>query len=595
MQVRAVLCETRAMAEQGMRSLRSARRFPFAWRPIPGMVGGVRLIVIRLVRLSLLALAVLCLREAQLRRQAAVDVEALTAERVRDFFPEAAEVGPPGAGQVWLEVCDAQGRRLGSVAQTAPESDRVIGYSGSTNTLIARDADGVIIGLRVLRSGDTPDHLAEVVSKRAFFKQFTGRKAEELRGLAPDAVAGATLTSTAIAEGVLRRLGGAMAESARFPEAIQLGEVQALEPAAAELRKLERGGGWAVLDAGGRRIATVLRTAPVTDTLVGYKGPSDTLVLLDAAGERVRGIALRKSYDTARYVGIMTGDAYFMNLFNGRTMAELAELDFKEAKVEGVSGATESSWALAEGLKRRAARWEQERSMPLGWWAGARWRWQDTGHVLVVAAAMLMAFTPLRGRAWVRHGHHALLVVYGGLVSGEMLSQGLLTGWAGAGTPWRSAPGLVLLAAVALLGPVWTRRQLYCHHICPHGAAQQLLAGWARWRWSPPRWLERLLERAPFVLLGFIVCAVMLAWRVDVNLLEPFDAYVFRVAGWGVITLAAAGLLWSVFTPLAYCRYGCPTGALFKLLRVSGRADRLGWREAVAAGCVLTAWGMSHV
>lgn len=554
----------------------------------------MKLLLVRSLRLGLLGLAVFCLRDAQGRRQAEADAQALTAERVRDFFPEAAEVRAATPGQPWHEVRDAAGKRLGSVAQTAPESDRIIGYSGATNTLIARDAAGVILGLRVLRSGDTPDHLAEVVSKRAFFNQFRGQKSEDLRGFTPDAVAGATLTSTAIAEGVLRRLGGTVAESSRFPDPITLEEVRALEPAAAALQRLERGAGFAVLDAGGQPIATVLRTAPVTDTLVGYKGPSDTLVLLDAAGERVRAIALRKSYDTARYVGYMTGDSYYMNLFNGRTMEELAALDFKEAKIEGVSGATETSWALAEGLKRRAAAWQQERSLLPEWWLKARWRWQDTGHAAVLLAAFLMAFTPLRGRPWARHGHHLLLVAYGGFVSGEMLSQGLLAGWAGAGTPWRSAPGLVLLAAVALLGPVLSKRQLYCHHICPHGAAQQLLAGRLGWRWSPSRRLDALLGRLPFVLLAFVLFAAMLAWPVDLNQLEPFDAYLFRVAGWGVIALAAGGLLWSVFTPLAYCRYGCPTGALFKLLRVSGREDRPGWRELAAAACVMIAWGMSH-
>ena len=554
----------------------------------------MRLFLLRLTRLALLAMAVLCVREAHWRRQKVADAAALTAERVRDFFPEAAEVLAAPGGGAWQEVRSAEGRRLGSVAQTAPESDRVIGYSGTTNTLIVRDAAGVVIGLRVLRSGDTADHLAEVVAERSFFKQFTKKKPEELRGWVPDAVAGATLTSTAIAEGVLRRLGGEVAESARFPEAITLAEVQALEPKAAALKSGERGA-LAVLDTQGQRIATVLRTAPVTDTLVGYKGPTDTLVLLDAAGEKVRGIAVRKSYDTARYVGVMTGDRYFMNLFNGRTLEELAALDFEEAKIEGVSGATESSWALAEGLKRRAARWQEEQTVLPDWWAKARWRWQDTGHVVVLVAAFLMAFTPLRGRAWARHGHHALLVIYGGLISGEMLSQGLMTGWAAAGTPWRSAPGLVLLAVVALLGPVVTRRQLYCHHICPHGAAQQLLAGRLRWRWSPSRKVEAWLTRVPYALLGLVMVAVILGWKLDVNALEPFDAYLFRVAGLGVIVLAVAGLVWSAFTPLAYCRFGCPTGALFKLLRVSGQGDRWGWREAVAAVGVLLAWGASHV
>lgn len=552
----------------------------------------MRLFSVRLVRLGLLALAVLCLREAQGRRQAAADAGALAAERVRDFFPAAAAVRAPVSGP-WHEVVDAAGGRLGEVCQTAPESDRVIGYSGATNCLIARDAGGKILGVRVLRSGDTADHLAEVVAERSFFQQFRGKTAAELKGLVPDAVAGATLTSSAIAEGVLRRLGGEVGESLRFPEAVTLAEVRALEPAAAALREVP-GRGLEVLDAGGRRVAWAVRTAPVTDTLVGYKGPSDTLLLLDAAGEVVRGMALRKSYDTRRYVGYVTGDAYFMGLFNGRRMTELAALDFKEAKIEGVSGATETSWAVAEGLKRRAEAWLAGQGVLPGWWAEVRWRWQDTGHVLVLAGALVMALTRLRGRAWARHAHHALLVVYGGFISGEMLSQGLMTGWAGAGTPWRNAPGLVLLAAVALLGPVFSRRQLYCHHVCPHGAAQQLLARRLRWQWSPGRRLEGWLSRVPFLLLGFIMVVALLGLGVDVNALEPFDAYLFRIAGGGVIALAVAGLVASAFTPLAYCRFGCPTGAVFKLLRVTGEADRLGWREAAAAGVILLAWGMSH-
>lgn len=554
----------------------------------------MRLFFIRVVRLSLVVLAVMCLREAQSRRQAEVDAGALAAERIRDFFPAAAEVETMGMGP-WFEVRDAEGAVLGSVAQTAPESDRIIGYSGSTNTLIARDRAGVILGLRVIRSGDTSDHLAEVVSKRSFFNQFRGKRAEELQDLVPDAVAGATLTSSAIAEGVMRRLGGRVGESLRFPDEITLDEVQELEPEAASLDRLVADQSFAVLDGEGKRIGVVLRTAPVTDTLVGYKGPTDTLVLLDAAGEKVRSIRLRKSYDTKRYVGYVTGDGYFMSLFNGRTMGELAELDFKEAKIEGVSGATETSWAVAEGLKRRAASWQTKQSALSAWLATVRWRWQDSGHVVVLLSALVMAFTPLRGRAWLRHVHHVFLVGYSGFMVGEMLSQGLLVGWAGAGAPWRTAPGLVLLVVLALLGPVVTRKQLYCHHICPHGAMQQLLAKRLGWQWSPSRRVDRWLSRVPFVLLALVLFAAMLAWRLDLNALEPFDAYLFRVAGWGVIALAVAGLVWSLFTPLAYCRYGCPTGAVFKLLRVTGAGDCLGWREVLIAVAIVIAWGLSHV
>jgi NosR/NirI family nitrous oxide reductase transcriptional regulator len=75
-------------------------------------------------------------------------------------------------------VKDASGIALGQVMQTAPESDDIIGYSGSTNTLIALDRNRRILGLRVLRSGDTTDHLAEVIRHREFFGQFYQKKAQ---------------------------------------------------------------------------------------------------------------------------------------------------------------------------------------------------------------------------------------------------------------------------------------------------------------------------------------------------------------------------------------------------------------------------------
>ncbi|MDB6072562.1 MAG: 4Fe-4S binding protein, partial [Verrucomicrobiaceae bacterium] len=397
-----------------------------------------------------------------------------------------------------------------------------------------------------------------------------------------DGVSGATLTSSAIAEGVLQKL-GSKGPSLRFPEEITLAEVRDLDAHAASLRRSAvKADQWEVLDEAGKLIGITVRTAPTSDSVVGYKGPTDTLMLLDAEGRKVRGIRMRKSYDTKRYVGYVTDDSYFLRLFNEMPVDKLAALDFKQAKIEGVSGATETSWAMAEGLKRKAQAMVEGGEKTAGWLSGIRWRWQDTGHVVVLISALCMAFTRLRGIAWARHVHHALLVGYVGLLAGEMLSQALLAGWAKHGTPWRSAPGLVLLGMVALLGPVVTRRQIYCHHVCPHGALQQLLARRLPWQWRVPAGVSRWLERLPMALLAAVLFIVALELSFDLNGLEPFDAYVWRVAGLSTIVIAVIGLVAALFVPLAYCKYGCPTGAVFKLLRYTGDSDRLGKKDFVA-------------
>ncbi|WP_395717693.1 FMN-binding protein [Prosthecobacter sp.] len=536
-------------------------------------------IVLRLWRVALLAVAVIAIRRTQ-----QTEMLEMTVERVRDFFPAAAVLTSQSGMQV---VKDASGITLGHVMQTSPEADDIIGYSGPTNTLIALDSRGKVLGLRILHSADTTDHVAEVVGERSFFKQFTGKKATEAAGMKVDAVSGATLTSSAIAEGVLRRLGKSATTSLRFPDAITLDEVQKLEPKAVKLRESKtHPGSQEVLDANGNVIALAVRTAPAADGIVGYKGPSDTFMLMDAGGSKLRGLALRRSYDTEVYVGYVTGDPAFLKTFDGMALEQIANIDFAKAGVEGVSGATQTSYGVAEGVRVRAQSLLKEKEAKRGWWTRIRWRWQDTGHVTVILAALVMAFTRLRGIAWGRHAHHVLLVIYGGFIAGELLSQGLLAGWAAHGTPWRNASGLVLLTAVALLGPVFTSKQLYCHHICPHGALQQLLARRLRFQWSPSKQVERALTKMPFVLLAFVLSSVAFALPVDLNALEPFDAYVFRVAGWASIVIAVAGVIWSLVTPLAYCRYGCPTGALFKLLRFTGDADRFGMRDWLAAACV---------
>src|SRR5436190_2816351 len=66
----------------------------------------------------------------------------LDASRVRDFFPTAASLGPRDPDSGVQKVLDNAGATLGLVTQTAPESDKILGYSGPTNTLIACNAQG---------------------------------------------------------------------------------------------------------------------------------------------------------------------------------------------------------------------------------------------------------------------------------------------------------------------------------------------------------------------------------------------------------------------------------------------------------------------
>jgi thiamine biosynthesis lipoprotein ApbE/Na+-translocating ferredoxin:NAD+ oxidoreductase RnfG subunit len=514
---------------------------------------------------------------------AAQRVGHVTLAQAQRFFPSAARIGPRDLerGGHFVFAAD-RSEPIGYVLTTAPETDDLIGYSGPSNVLVALDASGSVIGTELLASGDTDDHVRLVRADEKFAHALDGWKPSGAPPPRVDAVSGATLTSAAVAEGITRRLAG-RAPSLRFPEPVTIEEVRDLFPSA--VRTAPDRDRLRVLDASGATLGFAVRTAPWSDNVSGYRGPSESLVALRPDRRTVLALRLRKSFDTPDYVASVRADDFWMRkLFVGKTTDDLARIEWDKGGVEGVSGATETSYAMAEGLRRR---FSATTAM-----AGARWmpRLRDWALAGVVAGACVMAFTHARGHQWARRAWQAVLIGYVGLASGDLLSLDLILGWAQHGAAWRAIPGLVLMLAATFAIPWASGRQIYCHQICPHGAAQQWLGAIRRKRRHVPAWLARPLEALPFALLAFCVVAAVRAWPLDLAEIEPFDAWAWRAAGVATISIAVAGLLASIFIPQAYCRYGCPTGALLRMLWSHGASDRFGRRDWFALALVAVAF-----
>ena len=90
----------------------------------------------------------------------------------------------------------------------------------------------------------------------------------------------------------------------------------------------------------------------------------------------------------------------------------------------------------------------------------------------------------------------------------------------------------------------------------------------------------------PWALLAVAILTAVLHWPLALVDLEPFDAYLPAVAGIAALVLFAVSLIASCFVPMAFCRHGCPTGALLDHLRLHRRADRLTWRDGMLLGCL---------
>ncbi|MEM8736223.1 MAG: FMN-binding protein [Planctomycetota bacterium] len=521
---------------------------------------------------------------------------AATLAATQQVVPSAASIEASSGDS--LNVFDASGKVIARAMQTSPVGDSFVGFSGPTNMLVITDSES-ILGVLVLSSLDTQEHVDQIERDSEFLPSFSGVAAGEPNALlAIDAVSGATLTSRAIQSAVVKRLTG-KSTSLMFSD-----------PDAERFRSkwfpdspLSRPSGqtraaWIISDDSGNVLGHLLNSSPAADSIVGYQGPSELWIAFDgeqlSADSKLIGLAIDRSYDNDPYVGYVREDSYFPTLFEGLTLAELAELDPFKAQVEGVSGATMTSLSATDALiataKATIVALESTQTINERRWL----TWGGTVTLSFLGFGIVIASSRLRGKRWLRLLYQIGLIALVGLTNGDMLSQAVIAGWSRNEIPWLSAFPLVMLCLAAVTFPMFSKQNVYCSHLCPHGAVQQLVRSRLPWQWKLPKWLITGLKLLPPVLLAWCVLVAVSGMAFSLVDIEPFDAWIFRLAGWPTIVVALVGLGFSLFSPMAYCRFGCPTGAMLGFLRFRGDSGNWTIRDTVAVALLLvaalTAW-----
>ncbi len=158
---------------------------------------------------------------------------------------------------------------------------------------------------------------------QAFLSQFRGLQLGAIdTEFHVDGVSGATLTSLAMAKGILLRLGGER-PSLFFPADLELEQLKSWK---LDVEQLDQA----------LKEQRLIRTGILSDDIVGYQGPSEAAVLLDKEG-RVQKIKLVRSFDNQPYVGYVQDDRYYWSPFIGKTLVEVAQMDLKAEGIEGIS------------------------------------------------------------------------------------------------------------------------------------------------------------------------------------------------------------------------------------------------------------------
>ena len=514
----------------------------------------------------------------------------ISVEEIRALIPDAAVIKPWERFPKLRKVMSVREEQVGTLLQTAPIGNNAIGYLGPTNLMVVLSADERILDIQILNSADTAEHVRAVADSSEFLNSYRGLW-WNFPGLWPeiDAVSGATLTSYAVKQAIQARA-GFRTNLSKFPDQIQGSELTTFYSDKLKLRientsddpNLVFG---SVYDSGNATVGYYLRSSPTGNSLSGYQGPTDTLIAFDLEF-RFLGSLIRSSYDNEPYVRYVKEDSYLDELLVGKKIDEI--VGFSESEYEGVSGATMTSLNVLSAIKITAKHLQKYESRAA---ENQNWIWITTECVtaLLCLGGIYFSFGGVNRRGKWRLVFQAVLIIYVGFIAGELLSQAVIVGWAQNGLPLTNAPGMVFLCLSALAVPVISKKNSYCDQICPFGALQQLSMKSGIRRVKLNRRVRRGLKLIPALLLIIVLFAASGHLKLNLASIEPFDAFSFRIAGWLTIAVALTGMMVSLFVPMAYCRYGCPTGAVLNFLRFNGQSGKISLRDGFAIAMLVFA------
>lgn len=336
---------------------------------------------------------------------------------------------------------------------------------------------------------------------------------------------------------------------------IELSEIHDLFPDAQQLQLLDTSY-FAVKDAENETVGSVLLSSPYSDGVKGYAGPTPLLIALDKEG-KIMQVRILANRETPGFLKSVTNAGFFES-WNGLTVDEALQKD-----VDAVSGATYSSRGIQNSLKARLAVVSRQSVAEA---TDNSALWPNLCILLVVVIALVCFFNPQKTKT-LRLITLLLSILILGFWRDAMMSLYLFYGWLTNGLSLATEWVLVLIALLAVMLPLFTGKAFYCTYLCPMGALQEMVGKACKKKVKMSNKLVTILLIIRKLYL--LVILVLLALGIITNLVffEPFSVFSVRSLTVFSVVFAVIILAASLFINRAWCRFLCPTGLLFDLVR----------------------------
>ncbi len=323
----------------------------------------------------------------------------------------------------------------------------------------------------------------------------------------------------------------------------------------------------------GNKIGTIVNTSPLSDEIYGYNSITPLTIFLDE-NDRISEVEICENRETRGYLNKVINSGY-LDLWDGLTPKEASTYN-----VDAVSGCTFTSIAVAQSLQIRMQDLSKEKGKIA---IDSKLLARQICIVLVTILSAICFFNPNKTKI-LRYVTLLLSIAILGFWTNSLLSLALFYNWMTNGISLVIQLPLLIIALLAILLPLFTKKSFYCQYLCPFGAAQEFVGvigqkvkGKKSSALSPQLSVlsSQSMKSIIFnffavlrkVILLTLLIIVALGVGLDLSVVEPFPIFNYQSIGFGVAIFAAVIIVASVFIKKPWCNYLCPTGTLLESIR----------------------------
>lgn len=324
----------------------------------------------------------------------------------------------------------------------------------------------------------------------------------------------------------------------------------------------------------GNLIGKVVNTSPFSDEVYGYNSTTPLTVYLDESN-KIFEVEICENRESRGYLNKVINSGY-LDLWDGLTPKEAANHN-----VDAVSGCTFTSVAIEQSIQIRMQDLsKQENAFSVDWKLLAR-----QICILIVTIMATICFFVKKSKT-LRTITLLLSIAVLGFWTNSLLSLALFYNWITNGISLAIQLPLLIIAILAILLPLCTKKSFYCQYLCPFGAAQEFVGVIRQKAKGKGQKLvgqqttdnrrQTLFTKANIfnffavlrkVILLALLIIVALGLGLDLSVVEPFPIFNYQSIGFGVAIFVGVILVASVFIKKPWCNYLCPTGTLLESFR----------------------------